>query len=455
VSKESEVIRKATPRTHTVTAYLIAIAALLCGGVASAAMPEGDAPPAEETVAPVQATATMIGYSGDAAYYWPRWRGPSGQGIVSDDYDYPQQWSAQTNILWKVKVPGRDSASPIVWGDKIFLVTADTTGDARTRSILGFSTTDGKLLWRTEAPAPDYQPNRRRTDRSIATPATDGERVYAHLGAHGLMAVDFEGNQVWHRKMGTFDHATSSPLIIGKRLVVVQVLSQRKGSVVYAYDPTNGHMKWHAKRPEMFASGTPVGIQFGEQQQVVVSAQQYVRAYDSISGDEIWRVLGTKQNTIPTPVVGFGMVFATSGPRGDILAIHPNGTGNVTRTHVAWKVEETGPLLPSPLFHDGYLFVLDDALGTLTCFDGATGEVIWSELIIDTRSGGLTASPVLLDGKIFVTDVLGNTHIFAAGAEFKFLGTNRLGEEVRASPALSEGVWYFRTKRHLIAIATP
>ena len=453
--KESKLRTVTTPRFHLLATFLIVMAAVLGAGPAAAQTSEDDTAATEQETVVVEAAVSMLGNTGDAANYWPRWRGPSGQGLVSDDYDYPQEWSAHTNVLWKVDVPGADSASPIVWGDRVFLVTAETKGDDRTRSILGFDATNGELLWRTEAPVPEHQPTRRRTDRSIATPSTDGERVYAHLGAHGLLAVDFEGNEVWHRTMGTFDLATSSPLLIGKHVVVIQVLSQRKGSGIYAYEATTGHLKWRARRDEKYASGTPVGIQVGEQLQIVAAGQQYVRAYDAQSGKEIWSALGTEQNTIPTPVVGFGMVYATSGPNGNTFAIHPNGTGNVTRTHVPWKIEESGSLITSPLFYDGYLFVMSDTMGTLTCYDASTGELVWKETVIDTRSGGVTASPILLDGKIFITDVMGSTHIFAAAPEFNFLGTNRLGEEVRASPALSEGVWYFRTKRHLIAIGTP
>jgi outer membrane protein assembly factor BamB len=411
----------------------------------------------EEVAAPAAAPApvALVESSGDAAHYWPRWRGPSGQGLVSDEYDYPQQWSGQENVLWRVDLPGDDSSSPIVWEDKIFLTTAETAGDDRTRSILCYSTEDGSLLWKAEAPAPESQPTRRRTDRSISTPATDGERVYAYLGAHGLLAVDMEGNQVWHRNLGTFDHSTSSPLLHGDRIIIVQVKSQRKGSAVFAYEAKTGFLKKLARRAEMFASGTPIAIRVGDREQIVVSAQQYVRAYDADSLEEVWAALGTEQNTIPTPVVGLGMVYVTSGRAGATMAIHPTGKGIVTGSHVAWKVKETGPLMVSPVFYDGYLFVLDDVKGTLTCFDGGTGESIWSETIVDMRSGGLTASPVVVDGKLFVTDVNGNTHVFAAGPEFQRLGINRLGEEVRASPALSQGRWYFRTRRHLVAIGQP
>jgi outer membrane protein assembly factor BamB len=430
--------------TSLILVWAIACASLSAQEVEGAVEAEVEAPPAAPTVAMVEPT-------GDASYYWSRWRGPTGQGIVYGE-GYPDHWGTDVNVLWEAEVPGRDNSSAIVWGDKVFVTTTETNGDERPRSVICYRASDGKLLWQTYAPTPEHRVTQRRVSVSIGTPVTDGEAVYAYLGNAGLMAVDFEGNRLWHRNLGSFDHATSSPILYQDTIILLQVSPSRKGSFLMGYSKETGNPLWQNKRKESFACGSPIVIKVGEQDQVVVSGEEYVRAYDPTSGDELWAARGTTDNAIPTPVVGYGMVFTTSGHSGATMAIHPTGSGDVTLSHIAWKQPDTGPLVPSPLFYDGYLYVLNDASGKLTCFDAATGDVVWSEQIADARNEGLSASPVLVEDKLFITDVRGETFVIRAGPKFEFIGRNRLEAKIRSSPALSHGRWYFRSDTKLIAV---
>ena len=173
---------------------------------------------------------------GEARSYWPRWRGPSGQGLAFGS-GYPDTWSATENVLWKVEVPGRGNSSPIVWGDRLFLTTAREEG--RKRSVLCFNLEDGKLLWETAAPETSPEKAHRKNGHASSTPSTDGKRVYAYLGNHGLVAVDFEGEIVWHKKLGSFEayHGTaSSPLLYRDRVIVVQDQQGPGGSFIAAFE---------------------------------------------------------------------------------------------------------------------------------------------------------------------------------------------------------------------------
>ena len=187
--------------------------------------------PAAESTSP---DVSVVEPPGEGSRYWPRWRGPSGQGLVAGR-GYPDTWSETDNILWRAEVEGTGNSSPIIWGDRIFLTTASR--DGRRRSILSFNRTDGRLLWEAQAPETDPETAHRKNGRASSTPTTDGERVYAYFGNHGLLAVDLEGRQVWHRPLGPFDayHGTaSSPLLYRDRLILVQDHQGASGSFIAA-----------------------------------------------------------------------------------------------------------------------------------------------------------------------------------------------------------------------------
>jgi outer membrane protein assembly factor BamB len=404
---------------------------------------------AAEAEEPYEPQIAMRALTGEAARYWPRWRGPSGQGNVADGYEYPESWSEYENILWKVEVPGYDAASPIVWGDRIFVSTTHRNGQ---RSLLCYRRSDGQRLWQTFAPDVKVRSTQRKSSSAISTPTTDGKRVYVFFGSHGLAAYDFDGKQLWHQPLGGFDHATSSPLLYDDKVIVVQVDPTRRGSYIAALKAETGSARWTTYIGGKYACGTPVAIEVEGQDQIVVSSYRQAVALNPGSGKMVWKLRGNANQAIPTPVVGYGLVFLTSGRAGPTIAGFPTGQGNVTDTLVAWRVEQWAPYIPSPLFYDGYLYVLNDSVSVLTCFDAADGRIAWQDRLGPERRGGFVSSPVEVNGKLFYTDITGKTFVVASGPEFKLLGTNDLREAVRASPALVEGVWYFRTDRNLVAV---
>ena len=433
-------------RTHH--ALLLPAAALVIAGAALAVAPSPHA------AAPA-ADAAMIEVEGEGAKYWPRWRGPSGQGLVKAG-KYRDRWSPTEGIKWKAPVPGRGHSSPIVWGDHIFMTTAHDDG-ARV-SLVAFRRSDGKPLWETFVPSKQgvehvYPKN----SRASATAVTDGTRVYASFGTHGLMAVDFTGKMVWHNPVGRLANthgSAGSPILYKDRLFIYQDHqgTDETGAYVGAFDTRTGKQIWKTPRVETVGWGTPIVVRAGTRDELVVSSQRKVYGYDPDSGKELWTVDGLSFEVIPTPVVAEGLILCSSGRQGPTIAIRPGGSGNVTATHVAWMSPKGSPFIPSGVVVGGVLYLVNDIQSILTAHDVKTGEVLYQGRLGVAKKEGFSASPVALDGKVFFTNDDGETFVLAAGREFKLLHTNTLGEQTLASPALVDGVWYFRTASSLVAI---
>lgn len=399
-------------------------------------------------------TVEMIVSKGEAQKYWPNWRGPSRQGYVNGT-GYPDTWSDTKNVLWKTTVPGTGNSSPIVWGDRIYLATSYDEG-AR-KSIVAFNRRDGKKLWETFAPAAPAERPHAKNGHASGTPATDGTRIYAYLGNHGLMALDMNGKQVWHQSLGAFEasHGTAgSPILYKDRVIMYQDQRAPGGSFIGAFNAATGKPMWRTPRKENTGWGTPIAIRAGERDEIIVSSQYRVYGYDPDSGKELWSAGGTTFEVIPTPTVGDGLVFASAGRAGPTLAIRPGGSGDVTATHVAWKAAKGSPFIPSTLLHNGVLYMVNDMASIATAYDSKSGEVLWQGRLGAAARESFSASPVLVDGKVFFTNDMGETFVIAAGREFKLLHTNTLNARTLASPALVDGKWYFRTAGELIAIGT-
>jgi len=391
----------------------------------------------------------MIECEGEARQYWPRWRGPSGQGLV-DGSRYPDSWSEKANVLWKSEVPGRGNSSPIVWRDRIFLTTAY---DGARRTVLCIDRNTGKVLWEALAPRAPAEPIFEKNTYASSTPATDGERVYAYFGNAGLLAVDFAGRQVWHHSFGPINlyHGSGGSPLLYKDLVILYQ-DQLRGSFVIALNRRSGDVVWRTEREEQIGWGTPIAIRAGDRDELIVSSQDRVHAYDPDTGRELWKCSGNTMEVTPTPVVGQGLVFCSSGRAGPTLAIRPGGAGDVTATHIVWRSPKGSPFIPSPVVYGKYLYTVNDMASVATCFEAATGKVMWQARLGEPRSEGFSASPVAVDGKIFFTNDDGETFVVAAEPQFRLLHVNRVGERTLASPALVDGKWYLRTDRHLIAI---
>ncbi len=392
----------------------------------------------------------MIPVEEEGAGYWSRWRGPSGQGLVADG-SYPDTWSATENVLWKKRVPGRGNSSPIVWRDRIFLTTA--YDDGRRASVLAFQRADGHQLWETFVTSARGGASHEKNGHASATPATDGERLYVSFGGHGLIAVDLNGAIVWQRDIGPMDayHGTAgSPLVYKDRVILYQ--DQFADSFIAAFDARTGRTLWRTSRNANVGWGTPVAIRAGDHDEIVVNGQRTVFAYDPDTGRELWRCSGSNDEVIPTPVVGHGMVFCSSGRAGPTLAIRPGGRGDVTGSHLAWSSPRGSPFVPSPILYGAHLYMVNDMASIVTCLDAVTGRTLWQGRIGIAQREGFSASPVAIDGKVFFTNDDGETFVLRAGPKFELLHVNQIGEATLASPALVDGRWYVRTDRSLISI---
>ena len=404
-----------------------------------------------ESLKAVQQTAVhMIAVEGEGAKYWPRWRGPSGQGLVTGS-GYPDRWSPTENVLWKQPVPGSGNSSPIIWGDRIFVTTAHDGG--RRLSLLAYSRSDGSLLWEVNAPTGRSESVHQKNGHASATPSTDGQRIYVSFGARGLMAFDFSGKLVWHQDLGAMSNywgTAGSPLLYKDRIILYQ--DQNQNSFIAAFDAATGRELWRTRRNASVGWGTPAAVRVGDHDEIIVNGQYAVVAYNPDNGQELWRASGTTMETIPTPVVGHGLVFNSSGRAGPTLAIRPGGTGDVTRTHLVWSSPRGSPFVPSPILFGDYLYMVNDMTSIATAFEAATGQNVWQGRLGVARREGFSASPVAFDGKIFFTNDDGETFVLRAGNTFELLHTNQIGERMLASPALVDGRWYFRTEGHLFAI---
>jgi outer membrane protein assembly factor BamB len=413
----------------------------------------GAAPPPE---------VKLLEAEGEAAKYWPRWRGPSGQGLVRSG-EYPDTWSASESIKWKVPVPGRGNSSPIVWRDRIFFTTA--YDDGRKLSLLCYQRADGKLLWELAAPQESVEHVHPKNGHASATPVTDGERVYASFGPHGLIAATLDGKLLWHAPIGRVDnyHGTAGSPVLYKNTVIIYQdgghqfggpppAADRLPSFIAAFDRKTGKTVWRTPRTATVGWGTAVVVRAGERDELIVCSQRKAYGYDPTSGKELWSVSGLTFEVIPTPVVGHDLVFCSSGRAGPTIAIRPGGSGDVTATHVAWSTPKGSPFVPSGVIVGEVLYLVNDMQSILTAYEAKSGTLLYQGRLGEAKREGFSGSPIAVDGKVFLTNDDGETFVVEAGREFKLLHVNRIGEPVYASPALVDGRWYFRTASSLVAI---
>ena len=395
-------------------------------------------------------TVGMVELTGESAQYWPRWRGPSGQGIVTSS-NYPDRWNATENVLWRTGLSGRGNSSPIVWGDYIILTTGRDAG--RQLFVQAYRRSNGTLRWETEVAPGRPERVHSKNGPASATPTTDGKQIFASLGGRGIVSLDFDGNILWHSEVGSINNyhgPAGSPLLYEDLLIIYQ--DQRGGGFVAAYDTATGNQVWRTARNASVGWGSPIAIRVGDHDELIVSSQNTVNAYNPKTGDELWHCGGNLFEVIPTPVVEAGLIFCASGRAGPTLAIRPGGQGDITDTHIAWSTSRGSPFIPSPVAYDGYLYTVNDMSSIITCFDAATGTVMWQQRLGRAIREGISASPVVVDNKVFVTSDEGVTFVLKAGPEFELLHTNDIGAQTLASPALVDGIWYIRTVDELIAI---
>jgi outer membrane protein assembly factor BamB len=420
---------------------------------------------------------------------WPRFRGPGASGVV-EGHPTPVSWDAGTSagVAWKAPVPGLAHSSPVVWGDAIFLTTAVSTagssplkvglyGDiepvpaepAHRYVVYRIDKRTGKVSW--ERTAHEGVPRRARHPKSShanPTPATDGRRVVAYFGSEGLYCYDLEGRLLWKKDLGPLDAAyfqapaaqwgvASSPVIHDGRVYLqVDVLND---PFLAAYDLETGRQLWRTARQDVPTWSTPSVHEADGRSVVVVNGWKHIGGYDAKTGKEIWRLRGGGDIPVPAPVVAHGLVFITHahGPGSPIFAVRTGARGDITPPagktageHLAWSVERGGAYMQTPLVYGDLLYTCRDN-GVLSVHRARTGERLYQERL-GAGSSGFTASPVAADGKVYFTSEEGDVFVVRAGERFELLAKNALGEVTMATPAISEGRLFFRTRGHLVAV---
>ena len=388
-----------------------------------------------------------------AAPQWPQFRGPSGQGM-SDTTGLPLEWSESRNITWKVPVPGRGWSSPVVGGGRVWLTTAvQNKGDASLR-LLAFDAATGSetlnvevfRVWREE-----FSTNAKNSN-ATPTPILDGDRVYVHFGASGTAAVTTEGRVVWKTRLphDTQHGQGGSPVLAGGLLIVN--CDGFEDPYVIALDAATGKTKWRQARraPTSQAYSTPLAIHAAGRDQLISVGASFASSFDPVTGREIWRV-GYRDgfSNVPRPVFAHGLVFIATGfQQPTLIAVRPDGNGDVTKTHVAWTLARGAPLTPSPIVVGDEIYVISDH-GILQCLDARTGKTHW----VQRLNGAFAASPIFVDGRLYFLSEDGVTTAIAPGAEFKPLARSALDGETLASIAIADQSFFIRSSTHLYRIA--
>ncbi len=386
---------------------------------------------------------------------WPWWRGPNGDGR-STDRTIPTKWTTTQNVVWKTAVPGRGHSSPITSGDRVFLTTADE--DAQRQLILAFDRATGRELWSTLAHEGGFLTKHGKNSHASATPACDGQRVFAafiNRDALHVTATDRDGKIAWQTEAGTFgsEHGYGSSPVLHKSLVIV-LGDNLKGSFIAALDGGTGKIVWRTDRLTTGRHGsyaTPIVAKVAGRQQLLVSGMSGVASYDPDTGKLNWSCNGPAEVTACTIAFNDRLVFASGGyPEKELLAIRGDGSDDVTGSHIVWRNNKAVTYVPSPLFHDGLLYVVrDDAVAS--CLDAATGELVWQGRL----DGNFSSSPVMAGEFIFVTNEAGKTFVLKAGRRFDIVAQNDLGDGGFASPAISGGQIFIRTGHNLYCIGKP
>jgi len=381
---------------------------------------------------------------------WPAWRG-DGSGIAEGEH-LPLFWSDTENVRWRTALPGEGNSSPIVLGSRVFLTAA--LDDGAKRLVLCFDAESGKVLW-TTALLPDEKTELYpKTGFAAPTPTTDGRRVYSFFDSPGLVALDMDGNVVWKRNLGPFHtpyNMGSSPILY--RDMVIQCCDHRGPSFLVALGAERGDERWRTERATSGFGhfGTPLVIRVAGRAQVVVNGEP-VAAYDPETGRELWTCHGMNPCVAPSPVFGHGLVYASSGRTGPVMAIDPAGRGDVTETHVRMHLSTGGPYVPTPLVYP-YLLVPGDN-GRMLFFDAACRRVAEGRV-----RDHFSSSPVAGDGKIYWCSERGKTYVIDAAKlagdppSVEVLAVNQLPGVCMATPAIAGGRLYIRTSEALYCIA--
>jgi outer membrane protein assembly factor BamB len=382
---------------------------------------------------------------------WPSFRGPTGQGH-STETGLPLAWSETRNVVWKAPLAGLGWSSPVVAAGRVWLTSAVEENGVSLRAM-AFDVQNGRVVVDVEV----FRLRGRaainpKNSRASPTPVVEADRVYVHFGAEGTAALSTEGRVLWTARFPYESQhgGGGSPVVVGDLLVFNCDGSDQ--AFVVALDKHTGKVRWKANRrhPADQAYTTPLVIRVGDRDQIVSAGAYRAAAYDPATGREIWRVgYGDGFSNVPRPVFAHGLVYIATGfQQPTLIAVRPDGTGDLTRSQVVWKLARGVPFTPSPLIVGNELYLVNDN-GIASCVDARTGLVYWQQRL----GGAFSASPVYADGRIYFLSEEGVTTVVAPGRSFRGLATSALEGSVLASMAVSGGSIFIRSSTHLYRIA--
>jgi outer membrane protein assembly factor BamB len=419
---------------------------------------------------------------------WPQFRGPQAGGVDTNGV-VPTRWDVASgeNIRWRTSLPGLAHASPIIWNDRVYVITAVRPGTADLKvglygdigsaddqgkhqwRLLALDKATGKIIWdklgHEAIPRVKRHP---KSSHASSTPATDGRHIVAIFGSEGLFCFDMDGRLVWRKDLGPMDSGyfqvptaqwgfASSPVIHNGKVVVL--CDVQTNSFLAVFELGDGKEVWRTQRKDVPTWSSPTVVTVGKETQILVNGWRHSGAYDFVDGKEIWKLDGGGDIPVPTPIVAQGLAYLTSahgrfrpmrairlGVRGDITPSEPGATNAA----IAWAHARQGNYMQTPIVVGNHVYACLDH-GVLTCFDAQTGSIAYSERL-GTGSDGFTASPVSDGRQLFFASEIGNVFVVPADGRFSVSATNELNETCMATPAISEGTLFFRTRAHLTAI---
>ena len=389
---------------------------------------------------------------------WPRFRGPSGQGISSET-DLPVTWSKDENIKWTSDLPGQGWSSPIVFKDHIFLTAA--TEEGVSCRVVCINRKDGSMAWSKEVHRQKPGPMRKQNSYATPTPVTDGKLVYSVFYDGTVIAVDFSGDIVWKNsevKFFSLHGLGASPILANGQIIMPFDGSSREETqvgwkvpwekaVILALDAEDGSVRWKGSRGKSRV-GHVTPILVNDDKQLISAGGDRVQGFDPNTGERIWSIYSQGEGVTPSPVVGDGLLYTSSGFEAPTLrAIRLGGKGEVTNSHIAWEQKNGVAALASLLYVKPYLYSISRD-NILHCLDAATGDIVWRERLTGTYS----ASPIYADGRIYILSAEGETLVLRPGAKYDEIARNDISDTCNASMAISQGNFYIRSAKKLYCI---
>jgi len=428
---------------------------------------------------PWKQSATANEFPPPRTQNWHQWRGPDANG-VSPTGDPPIEWDQTRNVKWKAEIPGHGKSTPIIWGNRVFLITAFNTGkvvegatkpeDQPMRTfgikfpntlfrfvVLCLDRETGQTLWeQTAIEELPHEGHHGDNSHASASPTTDGQYLYVSFGSRGVYCFDLEGQLQWKKKIGNVDTRlsfgeASSPVLHGD--VVILNRDNETNSQLLVLDAKTGETRWQAKREEVSAWATPLVVERNGRTQVITNASRFVRSYDLATGEVLWQCGGQVANVTPSPVLVGDRVVCMSGYKGSVAMSLPlDASGDITGSEsIAWRWQRDTPYVPSPLLYGDMLYFNKLNNAVLTCLDAKTGKPLFESVRLPSLSN-IYASPVGASDRIYLVGRDGTALVLKRSATLEVLATNKLDDSFDASPAIAGRQLFLRGQRHLYCL---